>query len=127
MKDIGEYGESVAAQYLKRRGFLLLEKNWRFGRSGELDIIAQKETVVHFVEVKSRQSSFTGFSGIESVDVRKQQKIIWLAEQYFIRNEERLVAAGILGSSFDIIIVTLNPRAWFKKSSLLYLPDAFSQ
>lgn len=51
-KKIGDLGEKIAVNYLKRKGFVILETNyWR--KWGELDIIARKDDTVHFVEVKS--------------------------------------------------------------------------
>lgn len=52
--DIGFRGEEVAAEYLRENGFTLLHRNWRQGRY-ELDIVARKGDVLHFVEVKCRR------------------------------------------------------------------------
>lgn len=49
---IGRLGEDIAAGYLKRRGFVVLARNYR-KKFGELDIVAQKDGVLHFVEVKA--------------------------------------------------------------------------
>ncbi len=51
-KDIGNLGESVAAEYLKRHNFCLIDRNVS-RKTGEIDIIAQKGEVLHFVEVKT--------------------------------------------------------------------------
>ena len=51
-KEIGNLGESVACEYLKRRGFSILDRNF-VKKTGELDIIAQIEDTLHFVEVKT--------------------------------------------------------------------------
>ncbi len=51
-RKVGDLGEKIAVNYLKRKGFVILETNyWR--KWGELDIIAQKDDLIHFVEVKS--------------------------------------------------------------------------
>lgn len=52
-KDIGDYGEMLAARYLRRHGYLIKERNWRTGHL-EIDIIAQTWRTVAFVEVKTR-------------------------------------------------------------------------
>ncbi len=52
--EIGAKGEKAAISYLRRNGFLIRERNWRNGRY-EIDIIAEKLGVVHFVEVKTRR------------------------------------------------------------------------
>jgi Holliday junction resolvase-like predicted endonuclease len=51
-KDIGNIGESVAAEYLKRHDFCLIDRNYT-RKTGEIDIIAQKGDTLHFVEVKA--------------------------------------------------------------------------
>ena len=52
--EIGIIGENLAATFLMKQGFSILERNYRV-RVGEIDIIAQKDNVLHFVEVKSIQ------------------------------------------------------------------------
>lgn len=59
-KDIGNLGESVAAEYLRRQGFAVLGRNIA-RKWGELDIVARKEGCLHVIEVKSRVcSAFPG-------------------------------------------------------------------
>jgi putative endonuclease len=50
--EIGKMGEDVATKYLENKGFIIIDRNYR-KKWGELDIIAQKDKVLHFVEVKS--------------------------------------------------------------------------
>ncbi len=52
---IGAQGEAEAVDYLRRKGFYIRERNWRNGRY-EIDIIAEKWGVIHFVEVKTRKA-----------------------------------------------------------------------
>ena len=51
-KEIGALGENVAAEYLRRRGFNIRDRNIA-RKTGELDVIAEKENTLHFVEVKT--------------------------------------------------------------------------
>lgn len=51
-KEVGALGEAVAAEYLKRHGFTIRDRNVA-RKTGELDIIAEKEDTLHFVEVKT--------------------------------------------------------------------------
>ena len=51
--DIGKWGETLAADYMLERGFEILARNWRHQRK-EVDIIAQKDGVLYFMEVKTR-------------------------------------------------------------------------
>jgi putative endonuclease len=53
-KEIGDIGEIRAAEWLEQHGFRIMHLNWRKGRY-ELDIVAMRDEVVHFVEVKSRK------------------------------------------------------------------------
>ncbi len=66
---IGNYAEDAAVDYLRREGFMILERNWRSGQL-EIDIIAQRWDTIHFVEVKSR--AIGGWSSPEeAIDKRK--------------------------------------------------------
>lgn len=49
---IGDIGENIACEFLKRRGFVILDRNY-LRKWGELDIVAKKEGIIHFIEVKS--------------------------------------------------------------------------
>lgn len=56
--DFGKEGEEIAAQYLQKKGYVILNRDWRYGRSkSDLDIVAKSpdEATVVFVEVKTRQ------------------------------------------------------------------------
>ena len=59
-RQIGKTGEQIAADYLVRNGFTILEKNFRSGRFGEIDIIAEEDSYLCFVEVKMRTSDLFG-------------------------------------------------------------------
>ena len=70
---LGKYGESVAADFLTRIGYEIVERNWHC-RAGEIDLIARDEDSWVFVEVKTR-SSKTAVEGLEAVDELKLQKL----------------------------------------------------
>jgi putative endonuclease len=53
LKEKGKLAEEMAVSFLKKKGFIILEKNWYFKKIGEIDIIALKDKVLNFVEVKS--------------------------------------------------------------------------
>lgn len=53
---IGKQGEEIAISYLRRNGYMISDINWRCGRY-ELDIVAQKQGMLHFIEVKTRSAS----------------------------------------------------------------------
>jgi putative endonuclease len=65
----GREGEALAAGYLQQNGFKILHYNWRYSRY-EIDIIATKNNILHFIEVKTRKTSTYGLPE-ESVSKKK--------------------------------------------------------
>ena len=80
---VGKAGENFVAQYLKSRGYIIIKRNWRHSRFGEIDIVAENRESVAFVEVKTRAKNAL-VSGLEAVDFGKQQRIR-NASQTFMR------------------------------------------
>ena len=78
--DVGTLGESIAADYLTRRGYAIRERNFRT-REGEIDIIAEKDGTLVFIEVRTRRSRACG-TAEESVTRRKKERLVALAEAY---------------------------------------------
>ena len=70
---VGKAGEDFVAQYLKSNGYIIIKRNWRDSRYGELDIVAENNECIAFVEVKTRQQNSL-VSGVEAVDTAKQQR-----------------------------------------------------
>jgi len=83
----GKIGENLAEEFLISNGFKILEKNWRYSRQGELDIIAFDKNTLVFVEVKARSSISFGYP-IEAIDKNKMNKIKTLAGIYLSENKE---------------------------------------
>lgn len=77
---LGQEGETIAADYLKQHGYEIVVRNYRFKRS-EVDIIAKKDGVLIFVEVKLRSSRQYG-EPEEAVDNKKEDQVISGAEGY---------------------------------------------
>ena len=84
-RQIGTDYEIRAEEYLIGNGYIILERNFR-NRSGEIDLIAKKDGIIRFVEVKYRTTSDFG-SPLEAVDVRKQNQIRKIAMYYLMRNK----------------------------------------
>ncbi len=80
-RTVGTANEQKAAQWLTCHGYRILARNFRC-RLGEIDIIAQKDRVISFVEVKYRKSDSCGIPA-EAVDYRKQERISNVAS-YFL-------------------------------------------
>lgn len=77
---IGADMEAQAAEFLKKQGFHVVERNFR-NRQGEIDIIGYHERYLVFVEVKYRRNSKNG-NALEAVDIRKQRQICKVADYY---------------------------------------------
>lgn len=100
--ETGNKGERLAAEFLSRKGYEIISKNYRHNH-GEIDLIAQRNDWVLFVEVKTRTS--TDFGEPEDfVDARKMNKIYEAAEEWIYSNDWR----GHV--RFDIISVKLGPE-----------------
>ena len=76
----GRQAETLAWKYLQSRGLRLLQRNYR-SRRGEIDLVLQDQDSLVFVEVRYRSESRFG-SAAESVDRRKQSKLVACAQQY---------------------------------------------
>lgn len=72
-KNIGDFGENAAEEYLEDEDYEILERNFRL-KFGEVDIIAEKDGCTVFVEVKTRKDNLHG-NPSEFVDFRKQRRV----------------------------------------------------
>ncbi|MBR6789218.1 MAG: YraN family protein [Clostridia bacterium] len=79
-KTIGNNGEKIAEEYLKSKGYLILDRNFQT-ELGEIDIIASKDEYLVFVEVKAKRGDGFGYPS-EAVTLSKQRKIAMVASQY---------------------------------------------
>jgi len=79
-KNLGDFGEYVAADFLEAKGYRVIEKNY-FAAGGELDLIAETKDFLIFVEVKTRKSAKFG-TPAEAVDSKKQQHMLAAAREY---------------------------------------------
>lgn len=102
MKHTWDIGESIAERYLKEKGYVILEKNFRFGRFWEIDIIAKKGEHYHFIEVKYRQNDRYG-APEESITPWKLRKCFKTMQFYCAKHkisEEQI--------QFDVIALLRN-------------------
>jgi putative endonuclease len=97
----GKKGETIAAAYLKKNGYRIIEKNYRCA-IGEIDIIAREKDVIVFVEVKTRNSVELGYPE-QAVGINKQKKISQIALWYL---EEKNLANT--KARFDVVAVTMS-------------------
>ena len=99
----GRLGETLAAEYLVRQGYEILEKNYR-RTFGEIDIVARERGMLVFIEVKTRHSSAYG-APVEAVDAKKQRQLSRIAQEYLLKGQ-----LGDMVARFDVIGVTLDPH-----------------
>ena len=97
----GKKGESLAADYLKKNGYEILEKNFRCPL-GEIDMIARDNEGLVFLEVKTRRSDDLGYPE-EAVDRKKQTKISRLAAYYLQTKNLTNTQAR-----FDVVAITMS-------------------
>ena len=82
-RQTGNVYEQIAADYLEKQGMRILERNFRRGRNGEIDIIGRDGKYLVFVEVKYRAGTEKG-SALEAVTPTKQKMICEVADYYRI-------------------------------------------
>ena len=86
-KILGSAGERIAENYLEMKGYKILDKNFRWKKFGELDIITRKGDDIIFFEVKTRRkSNLSGFKPEDSITFQKQKKLIKLAQIWLAKN-----------------------------------------
>src|SRR5690625_2248329 len=83
--ELGELGEEMAVTYLSDKGYVILERNYRFDRA-EVDIIAQDNEQIVIVEVKTRTSDFFG-DPQQFVTPGKIKQLVKVADHYLIPKE----------------------------------------
>ncbi|HQV36188.1 MAG TPA: YraN family protein [Flavobacterium sp.] len=111
--ELGIKGELLAADFLQKSGYEILETNWVFQKA-EIDIIAQKDTILAIVEVKTRTSADFGLPQ-DFVKGKKIQNLVKAVDQYMIENDLDLEVR------FDIIGIVLNNH----ETRIEHLEDAF--
>ena len=84
-KRLGQEGEQIAERFLKKKGYRLVERNYRC-KTGEVDLIVLDRKVIVFVEVKTRTDDSFG-SPFEAVEAHKQHKMIQAA-QFFLHERK---------------------------------------
>ena len=114
-KQSGDEGEQIAREYLVRLGFQIVETNYRYGRRGEIDIVAKDGDVLVFCEVKMRKNDEYGDPEF-ALTLRKQAQIRKVAEAYLYERE-------IVDQEcrFDVVAI----KKYGNKPEINYIPNAF--
>ena len=116
-KEVGARGENLAADYLKKHGYKIIQRNFRC-REGEIDIITQQGDCLVFVEVRTKKGSGFG-TPEESVTLSKREKLISLANAYLQAFDNPPASWRI-----DVVAVELSPDN--KVSRLEHIENAVS-
>ena len=111
-KTKGDLGEELASEYILKLGFSILERNYRYKRA-EIDVIAQKENLLVFFEVKARNGNAYGYPE-EAVDEKKTEMVLMAANNYILETgwEEEI--------RFDIISISMH-----SENRIMHFEDAF--
>lgn len=114
--ETGRQAEAMAAEILRAKGYRLLARNYS-AKTGELDLVMRDGGCIVFVEVRARRAGAM-VAPVETVDVRKRNKLIRTAYDYLMRNP------STLQPRFDLFLVKTSgddPRRWVWE----HLPNAF--
>jgi|GEM_PF-176981 len=120
LRKLGEQGEALAMEFLSKKGLHLIDRNF-YSHFGEIDLIMQdnnrtNDNYLVFIEVRRRKNLGYG-SALESIDIRKQQKIRKTAEFFLLKNSQYQNQAV----RFDVILVSSDKQ----KDSIEWIENAF--
>ncbi len=111
--ETGIKGEEIAKNFLQRKGYKILDTNWRFEKM-EVDIVATFAELLIFVEVKTRSTNYFGYPE-DSVTDKKQDLLKTAAEEYLFQNPQYEQIR------FDIVSITMSDN----KEEIQHFEDAF--
>lgn len=117
-KRLGSAGEAFAAAWLKQRGYAILAQNWRT-RTGEIDIIAEKEKTLIFFEVKTLPH--TSFSDLDIIVGSRKQERICRTAKYFLLTHRQYNEMHV---RFDVLVLLFDPRQ-MENAEPVHLENAF--
>jgi putative endonuclease len=112
--EMGQAGEELAIQWLRKNNFEVLHHNWRYSYH-EIDIIAKKNELLHFIEVKTRKSDAGGYPE-QSVTKTKFRHLQRAAEQYLHQHPQ------YKRIQFDILSIIMPA---YKEPDIFYIEDVF--
>lgn len=108
---LGKIGEDITCDFLKKKGYTILSRNFRYGRA-EIDIVAKHHQIIVFVEVKTRKNLAFGW-GDESIDTSKIANLCLAAEEFLRHYPDS-------ESRYDIVLVHFE-----KGTNIRHIQDAF--
>ncbi|MEN8125711.1 MAG: YraN family protein [Bacteroidota bacterium] len=111
--ELGKEGEDLAVAFLIKKGYQIIERNWRF-KKAEIDIIAQKENTLAMVEVKTRSTNFFG-DPQEFIKIKQKKSLISAIDEYVTSRDLDVDVR------FDVIGIVKNDS----ENKIEHLEDAF--
>lgn len=111
--ELGKIGEDLAVEFLEKKGYKILERNWRF-KKAEVDIITLKKDVLAIIEVKTRSSNYFG-NPQDFVNPKKIQLLVEAINQYVTTKDLDVEVR------FDIVAILKNNN----QLEIEHLKDAF--
>lgn len=118
MRERGNLGEEIARDYLRSKGFKILQSQY-FARVGEIDIVAERAGKLHFVEVKARSSAAFGHPE-EAVTEKKAERIRKAVGLYLARNK-------ITHENYQIDLVAIDLDLDLRKARVRYIECAIGE
>ena len=122
-KDVGKYGERLAARYLKKKGYRVLGRNLHFGKN-ELDLVVKSKEVIAFVEVKTRSYERTQDAELHrpalAVDQDKRLRTVQASRAYLRAHPTPLCPR------LDVIEVYLDRQNRNKPFKINHIEAAFA-
>ena len=107
--EFGKKSEDLACLFLEQEGFFIIERNYFARKMGEVDIIAKKEDVLHFVEVKSARADFDPIYNFTKSKLKKVIK----SSQYYMKTKNINLAFSI-----DAMIIRGNEVEFIENVTL---------
>ena len=109
-QELGKLGEEIAANYLMKQGYRLLHRNWRLKGGCEIDIVAFKDNALHFVEVKTRTTTFVDpLKAVNMEKIRHVNRAAFIYKKYYHYTYDTYIdAIGIVYRSdtdFDLTFI----------------------
>jgi len=124
-KKLGNFGERIAENYLRNKGYQILERNYLFRipgspQKGEIDIIAKKEDITSFIEVKTLTEKNFSLRPEDKINFSKRKKLRITAESWLMKNKIPLNSKW----QIDVISVKIMPdrkiKIWHFQNAISY-------
>ncbi len=99
--EVGQLGEEIALNYLKKRKFKHISKNYR-KKYGEIDLIFKKDGILYFIEVKAKKEGLDKFQLLEKIHSKKIKRLeraihVYLSENNLLENQVWRLSAFLIG------------------------------